>query len=234
MWVKAGSAASTSVRVTITDTGRAAPRAASARSSAFMMSTPMVPWVCAPHQSSGTGGTTCAASWFLIRRLPTWGPLPCVRATRAPAATRSATRSMARPTAAACASGVALPSGAVMALPPSAIRTRPVPGGPPSSLLTSRPYPRGGPGSLAKSAQPAPGFRHLAPRRAPPGPSRVVGGGHGRRRAGGAAGRVVPSGPPGPPRSQARPRSRSTASSMTSSRLQNANRTKWAPASALS
>lgn len=119
-----GSEASTSVRVTTVDTGRAAPRAARARSSAFMIITPTVAWVCAPHQSSGTGGTTPAASWFLISRLPTCGPFPCVSATRAPAATRSATGSIAASIAAACASGAALPSGAVIALPPSAIRIR--------------------------------------------------------------------------------------------------------------
>ena len=44
----------------------------------------MVPWVCAPHQSSGTGGTTCAASSFLTSRLPTCGPLPWVSTTSTP------------------------------------------------------------------------------------------------------------------------------------------------------
>ena len=42
---------------------------------------PSVPWVCAPHQSSGTGGTTWAASSFLTSRLPTCGPLPWVMTT---------------------------------------------------------------------------------------------------------------------------------------------------------
>ena len=36
------------------------------------------------HQSSGTGGTTCAASSFLTSRLPTCGPLPWVSTTSTP------------------------------------------------------------------------------------------------------------------------------------------------------
>ena len=52
---------------------------------------PIVAWVCATFQSSGTGGTTCAAISFLTSRLPTWGPLPWVSTTSAPAATTSAT-----------------------------------------------------------------------------------------------------------------------------------------------
>ena len=48
---------------------------------------PSVPWVCAPHQSSGTGGTTWAASSFLTRMLPTCGPLPWVTTSSWPAAT---------------------------------------------------------------------------------------------------------------------------------------------------
>ena len=67
------------------DQGRRAPRrrrgAASAASSAFISTKPSVAWVCAPHQSSGTGGTTAAASSFLTSRLPTWGPLPWVSTT---------------------------------------------------------------------------------------------------------------------------------------------------------
>ena len=88
------------------------------------MVNPMVPCVWAPHQSSGTGGTTWAASSFLTSRLPTWGPLPWVRTTSCPAATTVATCPIARPMASRWACGVALPSGPVMALPPSAIRTR--------------------------------------------------------------------------------------------------------------
>ena len=53
----------------------------------------MVPWVCAPHQSNGTGGTTEAAISFLTSRLPTCGPLPCVTTTSCPSATTSAIRS---------------------------------------------------------------------------------------------------------------------------------------------
>ena len=52
--------------------------------------------VCAPHQSSGTGGTTSAASSFFTSRLPTCGPLPWVRTTSTPSATRSATACIAR------------------------------------------------------------------------------------------------------------------------------------------
>ncbi|MFC7649791.1 hypothetical protein ACFQX6_62690 [Streptosporangium lutulentum] len=69
---KAGSPGSTSVRVTTTT---ARP------SSALRMSVPIVAWVWAPHQSSGTGGTTSAEIWFFRTRLPTWGPLPWVRVT---------------------------------------------------------------------------------------------------------------------------------------------------------
>ena len=62
--------------------GRAAPLrrrgARSASSSAFISTKPSVAWVCAPHQSSGTGGTTDAAISFFTSRLPTWGPLPWV------------------------------------------------------------------------------------------------------------------------------------------------------------
>ena len=85
---------------------------------------PMVAWVCAPHQSSGTGGTTVAASSFFTSRLPTCGPLPWVSTTSTPAATRSATRCIAMPIAWSWSSGVALPPGPVMALPPRAMRTR--------------------------------------------------------------------------------------------------------------
>ena len=65
----------------------------------------MVACVWAPHQSSGTGGTTCAASSFLTSRLPTWGPLPCVSTTSWPAATRPAMCSIARPMASALVLG---------------------------------------------------------------------------------------------------------------------------------
>ena len=86
---------------------------------------PSVPWVWAPHQSSGTGGTTWAASSFLTSRLPTCGPLPWVMTSSWPAATRPALRHrIATPTASIWAAGVALPSGAVIALPPRASRTR--------------------------------------------------------------------------------------------------------------
>ena len=84
----------------------------------------MVPCVCAPHQSSGTGGTTEAASSFFTNRLPTWGPLPWVSTTSAPLAMTSAIGSAARAIAAIWSSGRARPSGAVIALPPKAISTR--------------------------------------------------------------------------------------------------------------
>ena len=54
------------------------PRSASAASRASISTKPSVAWVWAPHQSSGTGGTTAAASSFLTSRLPTCGPLPWV------------------------------------------------------------------------------------------------------------------------------------------------------------
>ena len=85
---------------------------------------PIVAWVWAPHQSRDTGGTTAAASSFLTSRLPTCGPLPWVMTTSWPAAMRPATDSMAAAIAARWASGVALPSAAVIALPPRARRTR--------------------------------------------------------------------------------------------------------------
>ena len=80
-WVNPGSWASTRVRVTSAAHRRSTPRAASDHSSVSRMVKPMVACVWAPHQSSGTGGTTCAASSFLTSRLPTWGPLPCVSTT---------------------------------------------------------------------------------------------------------------------------------------------------------
>ena len=94
----------------------------------------MVAWVWATFQSSGTGGTTCAASSFLTSRLPTCGPLPWVTTTWTPVATTSATCPAATAIAARCAAGVADPSGPVMALPPSAMTTRRGKG-------TARPYP---------------------------------------------------------------------------------------------
>ena len=84
----------------------------------------MVACVWATHQSSGTGGTTCAASSFLTSRLPTWGPLPCVSTTSTPAATTSAMWPAASRMASRWAPGVADPSGPVIALPPRAITTR--------------------------------------------------------------------------------------------------------------
>ena len=76
--VKPGSSASTRVRVTSAAVRRDVPRSRSASSRAFISTKPSVAWVCAPHQSSGTGGTTAAASSFLTSRLPTCGPLPWV------------------------------------------------------------------------------------------------------------------------------------------------------------
>ena len=84
----------------------------------------MVACVCATFQSSGTGGTTCAAISFLTSRLPTWGPLPWVSTTSTPAATTSAMWPAATRIASRWASGVAEPSGPVIALPPRAITTR--------------------------------------------------------------------------------------------------------------
>ena len=74
---------------------RSMPRRARAASSASISTKPSVAWVWAPHQSSGTGGTTAAASSFFTSRLPTWGPLPCVITTSWPSAIRSATDSIA-------------------------------------------------------------------------------------------------------------------------------------------
>ena len=51
------------------------------RSKEFSRTNPIVPCVWAPHQSSGTGGTTEAAISFLTSRFPTWGPLPWVTTT---------------------------------------------------------------------------------------------------------------------------------------------------------
>src|SRR6478736_5426019 len=149
---EAGSSASTRVRVMIAATGRSTWRAARAPSRVSSSVKPIVPCVWAPHQSSGTGGTTCAASSFLTRRLPTWGPLPCVMTTSWPAATSSARWWLATAMASSWAWGVALPSGPVMALPPSA-----------TSTLTARPRSswrepreRGGAGALSPPAQGGP------------------------------------------------------------------------------
>jgi hypothetical protein len=84
----------------------------------------MVAWVWATFQSSGTGGTSWAASSFLTSRLPTWGPLPWVSTTRAPVATTAAMCRAATAMASRWARGVADPSGPVIALPPSAMTTR--------------------------------------------------------------------------------------------------------------
>src|SRR3954451_528780 len=121
---KPGSSASTSVRVTRPAVRWGRPRAARAASSSSASVKAMVAWVCATHQSSGTGGTTWAASSFFTSRLPTWGPLPCVSTTSAPAATTSAMCVDASRIASRWAFGVAEPSGPVMALPPRAITTR--------------------------------------------------------------------------------------------------------------
>src|SRR3712207_1687573 len=85
----------------------------------------MVAWVWATHQSSGTGGTSCAAISFLTSRLPTCGPLPWVSTTGTPVATTAATCRQAAAIASRCAAGVAEPSGPVIALPPRAMTTRP-------------------------------------------------------------------------------------------------------------
>ena len=52
-----GRRASTRVRVTTAAVRRDRPRPRSAASRAFISTKPSVAWVCAPHQSSGTGGT---------------------------------------------------------------------------------------------------------------------------------------------------------------------------------
>ena len=121
--VNPGSSASTRVRVTSVAVRRSSPRVASAASSAFIRTKPSVACVCAPHQSSGTGGTTAAASSFLTSRLPTCGPLPWVITTSTSCSSSSATASIATSAAAIWSSGRARPSALVMALPPSASRT---------------------------------------------------------------------------------------------------------------
>ena len=121
--VKPSSSASTSARVTRAALRRSIERAASSRSRASIRTKPSVACVCAPHQSSGTGGTTPAASSFLTRRLPTWGPLPCVMTTSWSCSSRPATAAIAVPAAAIWSSGRARPSALVMAFPPSASRT---------------------------------------------------------------------------------------------------------------
>ena len=75
-WPNPGSSASTRVRVTSVATRRLRARRARTASSAFMISKPMVACACAPHQSSGTEGTTEAAISFFTSRLPICGPLP--------------------------------------------------------------------------------------------------------------------------------------------------------------
>ncbi len=121
--VKPSSSASTSVRVTTAALRRSTDRSASSRSRASISTKPSVACVCAPHQSSGTGGTTPAASSFFTRRLPTWGPLPWVMTTSWSCSRRPATAAIATCAAAIWSSGRARPSAFVMALPPSASRT---------------------------------------------------------------------------------------------------------------
>ena len=120
--VKPGSSAATRVRVISAAEGRWPPRTRSASSRALTSTLPRVAWVCAPHQSSGTGGTTAAASSFLTSRLPTCGPLPWVSTTSTGSGrvSRSATAAIATRAAAIWSSGRAPPSRLVMALPPSA------------------------------------------------------------------------------------------------------------------
>ena len=63
---------------------RSTPRRRAPRRARSSARSPSVAWVCAPHQSSGTGGTTAAASSFFTSRLPTCGPLPWVSTTSCP------------------------------------------------------------------------------------------------------------------------------------------------------
>jgi hypothetical protein len=121
---KPGSLVLTRVRVTTPTVRRSTPRATSAASSSSARGKAIVACVCATHQSSGTGGTTCAASSFLTSRLPTWGPLPWVSTTSTPEATTSAMCADASRMASRCASAAAEPSGPVIALPPRAITAR--------------------------------------------------------------------------------------------------------------
>ena len=121
--VKPGSSSETSARVTSAAVRRSTPRRASSASSASISTNPSVAWVCAPHQSSGTGGTTAAASSFLTSRLPTCGPLPWVTTTSAPVSSSAPTAAIATSAAAIWSSTRARPSALVMALPPSASRT---------------------------------------------------------------------------------------------------------------
>src|SRR5664280_465394 len=77
----------------------------------------------APQTSIGIGATDLAASAFWIRRLPTWGPLPCVSTTRQPSSTSSAIRPMAPSMLKSCSSKVPTWPGWRMALPPRATTT---------------------------------------------------------------------------------------------------------------
>src|SRR3954469_25131823 len=104
--------------------GRRAPRCSRAGSRASIRTKPKVACVWAPHQSSGTGGTTAAASSFFTSRLPTWGPLPWVTTTSTSWSRSSATAAIATSAAAIWSSGRARPSGFVIAFPPSASITR--------------------------------------------------------------------------------------------------------------
>src|SRR3954471_11862389 len=124
---KCGSSASTRVRVTRPAVRCGRPRASRAASSSSVRVNAIVAWVWATHQSSGTGGTSCAASSFFTSRFPTCGPLPWVRTTSTPAATTSAMCPEATAIASRCAPGVAEPSGPVIALPPRAMTTRRTP-----------------------------------------------------------------------------------------------------------
>src|SRR5450756_1840560 len=71
----------------------------------------------------GIGATVLAASAFWMRRLPTWGPLPCVSTTCQPLSTSSAMRRMAPSTLKSCSSKVPTCPGCRMAVPPRATTT---------------------------------------------------------------------------------------------------------------
>ena len=124
-WAKPGSSPSTRVRVTSVADRRSTPRSASAWSSASRMRKPIVPWVCAPHQSSGTGGTTCRGELVLHQQVAD------LRAVAVGEHDLDAGRDQvgdvlhrrARPRGPGPAA-VALPSGPVMALPPRAMSAR--------------------------------------------------------------------------------------------------------------
>ena len=80
----AGSSAATSVWVTTVTARLSIPSRSKSLCRFCCSAYPIAPWVSAPHASSGTSCSSCAASSDRRRMNPTCGPLPWVIATSHP------------------------------------------------------------------------------------------------------------------------------------------------------